>query len=130
MAAIIEIVRTSDNCVLVCAHSNAACDEIAERLVKMLTADEVYRMYAKTFDSAISENIRAISNQMQGEYKFPSLEYLHEFRVVICTILTSGCITRARGSDHKFNSSHFSHVFIDEAACVQQIVTMIPIAGT
>lgn len=96
-------------------------------------------MYAKSFRSCVtSENIRLISNKIAGgkagEYEFPSLEYLYQFRVVICTLNTAGCIVRARArgqdSDPKFKSGHFSHVIIDEAASVQMPVALISIAGT
>lgn len=145
VAAIVEIVRTSNNSVLVCANSNAACDEITERLVKILRTDEIFRMYAKSIRTEPSESIKPVSNHIAGEYKFPSLEYLYKFRVVICTLHTAGCISQARffnenqekgkeqaerGVDKIFNSSHFSHVFIDEAASVQMSVALIPIAGT
>lgn len=41
VAAIIQIVRSSNNYVLVCANSNSACDEITERLLRVLgTAEE------------------------------------------------------------------------------------------
>lgn len=82
--------------VLVCASSNAACDEIAERLIKILNNEEVFRMNAKTVHTAPSENIKFISNQIAGKYEFPSLEYLKQFPVIICTIHTAASIAWAR----------------------------------
>lgn len=114
---------------LVCAPSNSACDEIAERLVKILDTKEIFRMYAKAYHQMLSENIKPISNQKGDEYKFPSLEHLYQYSAVICTLHTAGCLTRARGLDENFSSSHFSHVFIDEAASVQMSVAIIAIAG-
>lgn len=96
--AIFEIVRTTDKHVLVTASSNAACDEITEHLMQLLSPNEMFRLYAKTSDKTkISENIKPICNFKKDEFIFPSLEYLKQFRVVICTLLTSGCFTRARG---------------------------------
>lgn len=131
VSAIEEIVRSSTNCVLVCAQSNAACDEIAERLLNILKAGEVYRMYAKSYEKqTIGSKIRPSCNLHHGEIQFPSLQYLYQFRVVVCTLLTAGCLVRARDRDKDFDSSHFSHIFIDEAACTHEPVSMIPIAGT
>lgn len=69
------------------------------------------------------------SDRIGDRFKFPSLEYLYQFRVVICTFNTSGCFPRARDLNEKFNFSHFSHIFIDEAASVQMTVALIGIAG-
>lgn len=130
VAAVHEIVWTTKNCVLICAQSNAASDEITERLLDVLNSDEVFRMYAKSFDKEkISNRIKLNCNLSNGDIQFPSLEYMYQFRAVICTLQTAGCIATARGKDKNFNSSHFSHVIIDEAACIHEIVTMIPIAG-
>lgn len=130
VAAIKEILLTTNNSVLVCAHSNAACDEITKRLLDVLSGDMVYRMYAKSFNTrTISHDIRKICNLRHGEIKFPSLDFLYQFRVVVSTLLTAGCITRAREQDANFDSSHFSHVFIDEAACTHETASLIPIAG-
>lgn len=113
---------------LVCCNSNAACDEIAERLVDHLNKDEIFRVLAKSYDKdSISSKIRPICNLKNGEIKFPSFEFLYKFRVVISTLLTAGSLVRGRGIDKKFNSSHFSYVFIDEAASVHEPVSLIPI---
>lgn len=130
IAAIEEIVRSTKNYVLVCAQSNSACDEIAERLLNVLKGNEVFRMYAKSIDKTlISLKIKPSCNLKDGEIKFPSLNYLYQFRVVVCTLSTVGCISSSRGHDPHFDSSHFSYVFIDEAACIHEPVSMIPIAG-
>lgn len=130
VAAIIDIVRTTEKNVLVCANSNAACDEITKRLLEVLCYGELHRMYAKSYNkNLISDKIRPVSNLMEGRLEFPSLQYLYQFRVVVCTLLTAGCVTRARGQNRTFSSAHFSHIFIDEAACAHEPVTLIPIAG-
>lgn len=129
VAAIEEIVRSTSDCVLVCANSNSACDEICERLIKVLQPDEIYRMYAKSFDHRkISANIKPICNWRKKEFFFPSLKYLYHFRVLVCTLTTAGCLTRAR-EELCFKSNHFSHIIIDEGASTHETVSMIPIAG-
>lgn len=131
VAAIEQIVRTTERAILVCAQSNMACDELTDRLLNVLNGEHmVYRMYAKSFDKdAISPKFRNCSNFKGDGLKFPCLQFLYQFRVVVCTIATAGCLTRARRLDKNFSSTHFSHVFIDEAACCHETVTMIPIAG-
>ncbi|XP_031626698.1 putative helicase mov-10-B.2 isoform X2 [Contarinia nasturtii] len=129
VAAVEEIVRSSEKCVLVCTNSNAACDEITERLLKVLHSGEMFRMYAKSHDvRKISDNIKPICNYFKRKFLFPSLKFLYQFRVIICTLTTSGCMVRAR-DESTFNCHHFSHVIIDEAASTHETVTWIPVAG-
>lgn len=66
---------------------------------------------------------------MEGQLKFPSLQYLYQYQILICMLSTVGCLTKARGLDPHFDSSHFSYTFIDEAAAIHETVTMMPIAG-
>lgn len=130
VAAIAEMVQTTKNHILVCAQSNSACDEMTERLLKVLKNGELFRMYAKSFNpDSISRSIRPITNLQKGEIKFPSLKFIYKYRVVVCTLQTSGCLVRARGVDPAFNSNHFSHLIIDEAAFTHESATLIPIAG-
>lgn len=129
VAAIAEIIKNTNNRVLVCANSNTACDEITERLLQVIGSG-VYRMYAKAYGAdKVSATIRPASNLVQGAFHFPSLGYLYQFQVLVCTLFTAGCLVKAREVDPVFNSSHFSHVIIDEGACVQEPVSMITIAG-
>lgn len=126
IASIEQIIRSTDCCILVCANSNAACDEITQRLLKVLRTKEIFRMYAKSYNKANA--IKTCSNLFEGEFRYPSLKFLYKFRVVICTLLTSGNLVRARDNP-EFNPRHFSHIFIDECASTNEITTLIPIAG-
>lgn len=129
-ASIIEMVQTTDKCVLVLANSNAACDEIALRLAGLTKKDEIYRLYAKSYNIAlIHQDIVKICNARSGKIEYPPLDFLYRFRVLICTTLTAGTIARTRGADRVFDASHFSHIFFDEAACTQEPVTLVGIAG-
>lgn len=111
---------------LVCAHSNTACDEIAERLTTVLGEEELFRMYARTFDVCkLNPLLIPYSNWTGTEFHYPSLEFLCKFRVLVCTLCTAGSLTRAG-----ISAQHFSHVFIDECASAFETMTMIPIAGT
>lgn len=129
VVAIEVIVRSSKGRVLVCANSNAACDEITVRLLKVFKTTEIFRMYAKSYNkSNVSTEIMKCSNFVKGQFRIPKLKYLYGFRVVICTLLTAGCISRGC-EDPDFNPSHFSHVIIDECASTNETMTLIPIAG-
>ncbi|XP_037036186.1 putative helicase mov-10-B.2 isoform X2 [Bradysia coprophila] len=129
VAAIETIVRTTTKNILVCAQSNAACNEIAERLAKVLNPDEMLRMFSMSYElDQISSTIEPFCNLFDGALKYPSLEYLYGFRVLICTLSTSGCLVRARISSN-FDPSHFHYVFIDECASAHETMALIPIAG-
>lgn len=131
MAATIEqIVRTTKRNVLVCAMSNAACDEITERLLDVLTEDEMYRFYAKSYKhERISSRIRKVSNFSGDSIFYPSLKYLYKFRVFICTLCSAGCLTRARIEKEVWRPDHFGYVFIDECASSHETMSLVPIAG-
>lgn len=129
VATIQEIVRSTSKYVLVCAQSNSACDEITLRLLPLLKDNEILRIYATSYKKeSLDKKIAPISNLTKDGFQFPSLKYIYQFRVIICTICTAGCISRAR-NDNDFDSKHFGFVIIDEAGCVPEITSLIPIAG-
>lgn len=114
---------------LVCAGTNSACDEIAERLLKVVQNNELYRLYAKSHDgSKVSGNLKAACNLRPGGFEFPSLNFLYQFRVVVTTLSTAGTLVRSR-DETNFDSSYFDYVVIDEAACTHQPMLLASIAG-
>lgn len=130
ISAIEEITKTSNKKVLVCAQSNSACNELTERLLAAVDRSIVFRMFAKSVAvDSIDKNILQNCNVVGDEIQFPSLKFLYRFRIVVCTINVAGLITRSRRCDSTFDSGHFSYIFIDEAACVNESSTMIAIAG-
>lgn len=126
---------------LVCANSNAACDEITERLLNVLAYGEMFRMYAKTYNvRRISDQIKPVSNFHDGMLRIPSLGFLSRFRVLICTLPATGCLSRARNEQRRerrgryyhrqtTDSIRFSYIIIDECASTHESETLIPIAG-
>lgn len=126
VAAIEEIVRSTSGSVLVCANSNAACDEITQRLIGVLKSHEIFRMYAKSYN--VEKSIKKCSNFFDGQFRFPCLKFLYSFRVVICTLITAGNLVRAR-NDPNFVPGHFSTLIIDECASTNENTTLVPIAG-
>lgn len=129
--AVAEIIRSDvKKCVLICCSSNSACDEITTRLLNVLPANAIHRLYAKSVKlNTISDIIRPVCNLNDGKLQMPSLEYLYNFRVVVCTLLTAGFIVQTRTINKNFCSDHFSHIFIDEAGCCTQTLSLVPIAG-
>lgn len=129
VAAIEKIIRSTENSILVCANSNAACDEITRRLMKVCGSKEMFRLSAKSHNPLpVSDEIKKYSNFMKSGIHIPCLEFLYSFRILICTLQTSGYLSRALG-ESGFNPSHFSHIIIDECACVNETAALIPIAG-
>lgn len=129
VAAIENIVRSTTKNILVCAQSNAACNEVAERLCKTLDKTQLLRMFSQSYDhDKISSTLEPFCNLYDGELKYPSLDYLYKYRVLICTLSTAGCLVRARDSTI-FDAKHFGYVFIDECASAHETMALIPIAG-
>lgn len=109
--------------------SNAACDEIAERLIHVLDEKQMYRFYAKSFkNEKINGHVARNSNYSCEGIFYPSLKFLYQFRVFICTLASAGCLTRARIDEH-WRPDHFGYVIIDEAASANECMCLIPIAG-
>lgn len=130
VSAIEHIIRTTNGHILVCAFSNSACDEVAQRLLGILKESEVLRIYAKSYKkSSLNGSCEKICNLQNEEFIIPPLDHIYKFRVVVCTLLTAGCLVRANGFEPNFDAKHFSHVFYDEGACIHESVSMIPIAG-
>lgn len=125
VASILNIVKTSDENILVCTQSNAACDEIAVRLKDFLDESVMFRMYAASKDmDEVDKSIITFSNYYGNELKYPPMRYVYKYRVVICTLATAGCLVRAN-----CNPNHFNYVIIDECASAVEPITLIPIAG-
>lgn len=124
-----EIILSSPSThVLLCAMSNTACDEITSRLIKILPAGDVFRMYAPSYDhKKISKEIAPICNWINGKYCIPQLNILYTFRVIICTMIVSSYLKDC--DDIVFKCKHFSHVILDECASSHESMPLVPIAG-
>lgn len=90
----------------------------------------LYRVYARSFvKNKIRPEFKTMCNLVNGEIRIPSLLYLYQFRVLVCTLATAATIARARDVDENFKPAHFAYTFIDEAACVHETAAMMAVAG-
>jgi helicase MOV-10 len=118
----------TNNRILVTAQSNAACNEIADRLIKYLKPEEMYRMFSKSNTASVrkagNDKLLRVSNMASRKHLYPTWDELYEYRVVICTLCTAGSLQLAG-----INTKHFTHVFIDECASATEPSSLIAIAG-
>lgn len=129
--AIAQIVKLKpDAKILVTANSNAACDEIGERLLKFVPRYKMYRLYSSSFDQRFPERfkqihplLKPISNVKFDLNKSPSYEEFYSYTVVISTLVNCGRIVSAN-----IRSDHFDYIFIDECASTIEPMSIIPIA--
>lgn len=133
VAAVEEIVKNyhKDNFVLVCSNSNAACDELFDRLCQVLDHHEILRIYTASHDPQKVKSDHLKLSNWEGHAKsftMPGLPYLYQIRVLVCTLAVASCLTRAN-QHPSFKADHFSHVIIDECCCTHESMTMVPIAG-
>lgn len=126
--AIAQIATTTTQKVLVCATSNAACDVLASRLLKIIPESLIYRMYSTTTSLAnVEQHIKESSNAADGDAFYPSIEHLKYAQVLICTLVVAGRLMQAKIT--KRYPNHFSYIFIDECACSTESASIIPIIG-
>jgi helicase MOV-10 len=113
--------------ILVTAQSNAACDVIADRLLKFLPSTDIYRLFAPSWEKKqdkVAKELLQISNLASGRHAYPGWSTFFEYRVVVCTLTTAGRLVQAH-----IRANHFTHVFIDECASATEPSALIPIVG-
>ena len=103
------------NLLLYC--SNTAADLLTEHLVKDIPSTELLRLHAASrAKEEIAPAVAAASNMTKdGEYFYPALPLLMQYKVVVTTLVTAGRLVSAA-----VPSTHFTFVFIDEAGQVSQ----------
>lgn len=97
MEAILQIWKTQPNSrILVCATSNSACDEIAQRLLKFIPTHNndtetynLFRLYAASINKDSPEqSILDASNFFDKFY--PPLQTIYQYRIIIGTLGVAG----------------------------------------
>lgn len=87
--AILHIIHNDnpDESILVCATSNSACNEVAQRLLKHCGSDKVFRIFSKSMafkKSEIPNDVLSASNLQTGEHYYPSLQVIYRYKVCFC----------------------------------------------
>lgn len=129
--SICQILKTKPNShILICALSNGTCDEIAARILPYLnkfdaTTDvpTMLRLYAPTARKETA-HIDVINMSNYNHKKYPDLNAIYKYRIIISTLAVTGRLTQA-----KIKTNHFTHLFIDECESASETVSLIPIAG-
>lgn len=129
--SIMQLLGRPNTKILVTAHSNTACDEVALRLIKVMKQYKfnshnyfLLRLYAKSCDNRkddISEELIIHSNLFDSHF-YPSIETLQQYRILICTLTVV-----ANMVEHKLNAI-YSHIFIDEVAACSEVEALMGFA--
>jgi helicase MOV-10 len=126
--SICQLWKTSPKAkILVTAQSNAACNEIMQRLLAVIPPSHLYRMFAPSMENkfdTIDDALLAVSNLKYGYHEWTSWSEFYAYRIVVCTLTTAGRLVQAR-----IERNHFTHVFIDECGSASEPSALIPIAG-
>ncbi|XP_058980902.1 probable RNA helicase armi isoform X2 [Musca domestica] len=117
--SILQVFKREKSKILITASSNSACDEVALRLCKAfqdidIPARAIVRVYSKSNEirnETIDELLLEYSN-MYSTHFYPSVEVLHEYRIVVCTM----SIVAKLASGGFGRGTTFTHMFIDEVA--------------
>lgn len=113
--------------ILVTAPSNAACDEVAIRLLLYVPRANLFRFYARSAEKRISElhpDLVKRSNLKDGEYRWPQMSKLYN-----CGIIVTTCTNSGRLALNGFQKNHFDYIFIDECGSATEPSAIIPLAG-
>lgn len=84
--AIMQIIHNDNpnEFILVCATSNSACNEIAQRLLANNGMDKLLRIFAKSVAFNMNDIPAALltaSNLKTGEHYYPSLQVIYQYKV-------------------------------------------------
>ena len=130
--AVAQIIKLQPKAkILVSANSNAACDEIGERLLKFAPRYKMYRLYSPSFDHRFPDRnkrlhplLKPLSNIKYDINKYPSYQEFYSYNIVISTLVNCGRLVTAN-----IKSEHFDYILIDECASTIEPLSLIPIAS-
>uniref|UniRef100_A0A8C1D6B3 RNA helicase n=1 Tax=Cyprinus carpio carpio TaxID=630221 RepID=A0A8C1D6B3_CYPCA len=115
-------------CILACAPSNSAADQLCEKLItsQHVDARKIYRLYASSRDPKdIPKVLKYSTCNLEGEMiVFPCKEDLMCYKILVSTLVTAGRLVTGG-----FPVDHFSHIFVDEAGHAIESETIISVAG-
>lgn len=118
---IIEAIRqifrhTRNSKVLICAPTNAACDNIASKLVDYFTTEEMLRYISveRTFEN-MPERVQVYTNKQKINQN-----QIRNYKIIVCTLIKIGTFT---------NIFKATDVFIDEAGQALEPEALVAISG-
>lgn len=124
--AVIQTLKTSPHYrILICSHSNSACDVLMRGLKKTIPKSQMFRANAAFREK---EDVPAdiLSSSLYEEECFicPPLETLREFKVIFSTFVS--CF---RLHNEGLPVGHFSHIFMVDASFAIEPEAMVPLAN-
>lgn len=124
--AVIQTLKTSAHYrILICSHSNSACDVLMRGLKKTISKSQMFRANAAFREK---EDVPAdiLSSSLYEEECFicPPLETLREFKVIFSTFVS--CF---RLHNEGLPVGHFSHIFMVDASFAIEPEAMVPLAN-
>ena len=121
-----QLVRQGGNVkILASAPSNTAADLITDRLLGHLNKRDVLRIHAVSrVVSSIPARVLAVSNVDGDKVRYPRLEELMRFKVIVTTLVNAGRLVTA-----KFPADHFSHIVMDETGQATEPEAAIALSG-
>jgi len=109
--------------ILACAPSNSAADLIAEKLVGVLSPDELFRFYAPSRpEEATSSKLVDYTHRVQRTYTVPLMSRMTRFKVIVST-----CVSASVFHGIGMQRGHFGYIFIDEAGQATEPEVMIAV---
>ncbi|XP_065103211.1 putative helicase mov-10-B.1 [Paramisgurnus dabryanus] len=114
-------------CILACAPSNSAADQLCEKLISSQHVDKakIYRLYASSRNPKDIPEVLVKNSNVEGDMiVFPCKEKLMSYKILVSTLVTAGRLVSGG-----FHVGHFTHIFVDEAGHAVEPETIISVAG-
>lgn len=129
--SIVQILRYAEySRILVCAPSDAACDVIAKRLIRVLPKNSKalrINWWSRNPASLPPTLLSCSRMDAKGFFRMPSQEEICEVNVVICQCFVAGCLELETPENRSWMDEHFTHVFIDESSQSFEFESLIPL---
>lgn len=126
--AVLQLWKTSPlNQMLICAHSNSACDVLTRNLLKEIPVSDIFRSNAafRELDEVPDDILPHCPYKAKEElFPCPQLVELKKFRIIISTFMSA-----SRLHQEGLKAGHFSHIFLVDASSVIEPETLVPLAN-
>lgn len=126
--AVLQLWKTSSlNQMLICAHSNSACDALIRNLQKEIPVSDIFRSNAafRELDEVPDDILPHCPYEEKEEFfPCPQLVELKKFRIIISTFMSA-----SRLHHEGLKAGHFSHIFLVDASSAIEPETLVPLAN-